>query len=567
MASWVWDFLSTTGFQSRGAILGQPDPFWLHLVAGATLAIFGLLIPAAVLLSVLRRSEGARRALPSILAVSLAAFGVTHLMSIWTLWMPGYGAEGVIKAGAVLSAIFVALMFLPAMPLRLLVSGPRPLDGGDDHFAGGPAGGGGVQLQTAEFNQEIERRVNERTASLMLANKGLREARALADEANRAKSAFLAAMSHEIRTPMNGVLGMLSLVRRDQLDPEQAHYFAVAEESAHGLLAVINDILDYSRLDAGAVTLDASVFSPARVLLKVAELLGESAARKGLRLDVEIGPGMPQEVVGDPQRLRQVLINLISNAIKFTERGGVSVRFDAAGPGRLACEVHDTGVGIAPEFLDCLFTRFAQSRDGARHGGSGLGLAICRALVELMDGEIAVESIPGEGSVFRFCIACREVSTLLPEPSRSVAPAETAVGDSVAHARVLVVEDNAVNQLLVAKLLTRAGHDATVIGDGEGALKLLRGRDFDVVLMDVQLPGMDGVSVTRAIRELTGAIRDVPVIALTANAMAGDRERYLAAGMDDYVAKPIAARELYAAIDRQMERKSLKALQRRFAPV
>lgn len=564
MAGTIWEFLSTAGFQPHGfCLLWQTNIFWLHVISDAAIALAYFSIPVAILTFAWRRPDMLRGPLPALFAAFIVACGLTHLMSIWVMWVPDYGIEGLLKAATAAISILTAVLLWPMMPRLLALPSPRQLEEGNRTLAAEIAERRRAEGRLAELNDELERRVSERTASLAQANRELREARARADEANRAKSAFLAAMSHEIRTPMSGVLGMLGLVRRDCLDAEQAHFLAVAEESAHGLLTVINDILDYSRLDAGAVTVEEAAYSPATVVLKVTELLRESADRKGLCLDTEIGANVPETVIGDAQRLRQVLFNLVGNAVKFTEQGRVLVRLDLGGDGRLRFEVSDTGTGIAPDLQDCLFDRFTQGRDSSRHGGSGLGLAISRALVELMGGELDVESAEGRGSTFRFTIACREAGRdpapepglhLVPDPSDApVAPPR--VAEQAPHAtRILVVEDNAVNQLLVTKLLARAGHATTIAGDGECALGLLRSQSFDVVLMDVQLPGMDGVAVTRHLRELPGPVRDVPVIALTANAMAGDRDRYLAAGMDDYVSKPIAAAELFAAIERQLAR-------------
>ncbi|MFT3973044.1 MAG: ATP-binding protein [Amaricoccus sp.] len=571
MAGWIWDFLSIAGFQPHGfCLLWRPDVLWLHVVSDAVIAVAFFSIPAAILTYAWRRPDVLRGPVPFLFATFIVACGLTHLMSIWTLWMPDHGVEGLLKAATAVISILTAVLLWPAMPGLRAIPSPRQLADGNRLLAAEIAERRRAEHRMAELNDELERRVSERTACLAHANKELREARARADEANRAKSAFLAAMSHEIRTPMNGVLGMLGLVQRDGLDEDQRHYLAVAEESAHGLLSIINDILDYSRLDAGAVVLEETTFSPATVVQKVADLLREGAERKGLVLDVELAPDLPDEVIGDPHRLRQVLINLVGNAIKFTEEGGIRVRLERGGAGTLACMVQDSGLGIAPELQGCLFDRFTQGRDIARrHGGSGLGLAISRALVELMGGELMVESTPGVGSTFRFTIACRDSSDALvapvADPVLLVVPETAPAGPRMGPARVLVVEDNAVNQLLVSKLLTRAGHEATIAADGEAALAHLRSRPFDVVLMDVQLPGMDGITVTRALRELASPACNLPVIALTANAMAGDRDRYLAAGMDDYVSKPIVAADLFAAIARQLDRSSAEEPRLRIA--
>lgn len=571
MSGWFWDYLSATGSQSHGVCppLG-PGLQWLYILSDAATAFACFSVPVALLYFSRRRPDLLRRSLAVSASLVIVVAGVAHLLSIWTLLTPSGLAQGVVNLTVAGSAVFAAVAIWPIMPQLLAMPGDRDIEESRCRLAAEVAQRRHLEQRLAGMDAELERRVAQRTAALALSNKSLREARARADEANRAKSAFLAAMSHEIRTPMNGVIGMLGLMQREALDAEQQHYLSLAEESAHGLLSVINDILDYSRLEAGAAKLDKSVFSPAGAALKVAELMREAADRKHLRIEVEIGSDVPKEAVGDPLRLRQVLINLVGNAVKFTERGEIRIRVEAAS-GQLCYSVTDTGTGIPPELQDRLFERFTQGSESARrHGGSGLGLAICRALVGLMGGEIGVESATGVGTTVRFTVACGDavrgspVEPILhvvpePGPSRPVAP------QSVAGARILVVEDNAVNQLLVTKLLSRAGHKAVLAGDGETALSLLASQAFDLVLMDVQLPGMDGVMVANRMRKMPAPVCDLPVIALTANAMTGDRDRYLASGMDDYVSKPISAKELAAAIGRQLPGMAAEVPGRRIA--
>ncbi len=394
-----------------------------------------------------------------------------------------------------------------------------------------------------------------RTASLARANQDLRAARARAEQSNEAKSEFLATMSHEIRTPMNGVLGMLDLIGGEEIQGEKARYLGLARDSAHGLLTVINDILDYSRLEARSVALEAVAFDPAEAARSVAELLREGAAAKGVALTLELAPDLPATVVGDPARTRQVLFNLVGNAVKFTRAGSVTLALGhapaEAGAVELRFEVTDTGIGIPAEVLGRLFERFSQAEGSTarRYGGSGLGLAISRQLVRLMGGDIAVESEPGKGSRFSFSVRCpREAGG---RPVKRSAPPPVIPAASLA--RILVVEDNEVNQLLITRMLARRGHVVQLARDGEQALRRLEREQFDLVLMDVHLPGMDGVTATRRIRQMRPPRGRMPIIALTADAMMGDRDRYLAAGMDDYISKPIDTEALHDAIARALD--------------
>ncbi len=401
------------------------------------------------------------------------------------------------------------------------------------------ADGGAVRTYT----DITERRRNERA---------LAAARDAAEAAGRARSEFLAVMSHEIRTPMNGIIGVAGLLQDMPLGATEKHYVRIILDSGQHLLQLINDILDFSRLDAGRLELEEQAFEVREVLRDSVELMSAEATGKGLALALEVDAAVPARMVGDAHRLRQVLLNLLGNGIKFTQQGSVKlsarvVRSEGSTM-RLGFAVADTGIGIAPEALGKLFTEFTQvdSSISRRFGGSGLGLAICRRLIERMGGTISVESTPGVGSTFQF-----DVLMTVPraEAPRSEAAAVPDVAPPVVARRVLVAEDNATNRLVASRMLERMGHSVMAVEDGRAAVEAVRRGAFDVVLMDVMMPEMDGLAATRAIRALTGAQGRIAVIGLTANAMATDQERCLEAGMTMFETKPISAARLGAAIE------------------
>ena len=399
----------------------------------------------------------------------------------------------------------------------------------------------GVHTDVTELLSAQEE-LRHQAASLAGLARDLEEQRRTADAANTAKSQFLATMSHEIRTPMNGIIGMLSLMQDSKLNADQKRWAATALDSAETLLTIINDILDLSKLDAGKTEVELLDFDVAGLIEGVAALLKVRATAKGIMLRTDIAPNVPKWLKSDPTRLRQILFNLVGNAVKFTPRGEIMVRASAgamrAGSCELRIDVTDTGIGIDQDTIASLFEPFRQGDSGMarRFGGTGLGLAIVKRLVRLLGGSVTVQSTVNLGTTFTVILPCAIVGSPLDRP---IAISRDRIPGNQRRASILVAEDNDINRELVTQMLTRLGHDGTTASNGREALALARRELFDLILMDIQMPEMDGVSAAAAIRGLPGAHGSAPIVAVTANAMVGDRERYLAAGFDDYLAKPL----------------------------
>ena len=430
------------------------------------------------------------------------------------------------------SPVALAAMGLPAATLWLVL--PSAFGG----YAGPPLFALTIGLGLLLVYVAASARANMRTAT------ALAEAERAAVSANEAKSAFLAMMSHELRTPLNGVLGMARALQRTDLDHRQQGFVDTILRSGDGLMAILNDVLDISKIEAGRMDLDVAPFDLHALGQQTVELWAEGAAAKSLTLTCKAEPDLPELVLGDETRVRQVVMNLVSNALKFTEKGSITIALRAApaadGDGGVEIVVSDTGIGMSPEQQSALFRPYFQAEGGAKkYGGTGLGLAICRKLTSMMGGEISVMSEKGSGSAFR---------VWLPLPAAEAAPETDADPDGLPPLRILVADDNPINLAVARAVLEAAGAVVETAPDGAQALERLRFEAFDLVLMDVHMPHMDGIEAVGRLRAGQSGPADIPVVALTADAMPGEESRLKALGFDALQHKPVQPAALIAAI-------------------
>jgi signal transduction histidine kinase/CheY-like chemotaxis protein len=504
-------WFNTEGFMPHGhCFQWLPGILWTSVISDALITLAYLTIPITLVYIIRRRRDLPFDWVFFAFGIFILACGATHLMDIVVVWKPDYYLLATLKAVTAVASVVTAVVLVRLVPAVLRIPSPA---------------------QLAAVNAELQQ-----------VNADLRAAMERAEVANRAKSAFLAAMSHELRTPLNAILGYAQLLRRDKsMGPQQLAGMATIQQSGQHLLALINDVLDLSRVEAGKMDLHNRPARLQELLTVVADIMRVRAEKKYLGFELELAPGLPAAVSVDETRLRQVLLNLLGNAVKFTDRGAVLLRVAPAPVAPcLRFEVIDQGVGIAADQTEAIFRPFEQVGDHTRRaGGTGLGLAISRQLVRLMGGELRVESAPGQGSRFWFDVPLAEAEL----PAAAAARTEMATGYLGPRQRVLVVDDVAANRALLLDLLGALDFQVQEADNGAAALARTAVAPPDLILLDMVMPGMNGIEVTRRLRA-DAATASVPVLIISASATADDEERSLEVGANAFLTKPVDEHEL-----------------------
>ncbi|MDB5491391.1 MAG: hypothetical protein JWO78_1240 [Micavibrio sp.] len=533
-------FFSENFYAPHGyCFMWLPEIVWLHVIADLLIALSYFSIPLALWVFARKRPDMPFNNVLILFATFITLCGLTHVFGIIVLWHPFYGIEGLLMLLTGIVSSVTAVSVWRMMPMALTLPSPSQLQE--------------INQKLSASYDEIERKVQDRTLELQMTNVELREAMAQADAASQAKTEFLTNMSHEIRTPMNAIMGLTSLLSMSSpLTSRQAEFIKTLQVSSKAMLSVIDDLLDIGRIEARTVILERIPFNVWQVVMETYRIMQVRAKEKNLTFTIDSDNRDLETLVfsGDPARLRQILMNVLSNAIKFTDMGSVNIRLGCTEAGHknlrnITIVVTDTGIGIAPAKTDLIFEKFVQAdlSTNRKYGGTGLGLTITRALVELMQGRITVTSTPGRGSAFTITLPLGLSDRPLPVDDSHMAKTGP---EATGQANILLVEDYEPNILVAESILEEFGYRSVSAINGHEALEKFRAEKFDLILMDIQMPGMDGLEATRLIREYeqANALHRIPIIGVTAHALTGDRDRCLQAGMDDYIAKPFNTSEL-----------------------